>query len=200
MRVPLVISGPGIEAKTEFEHAAAHVIDITPTILALARVDQVPERFGGRKIEPITGKDLTPLLEGRVEQVYQPKDYTAYEVAGNAALFTDKYKIVLNRKPLGDNEWYLFDIVNDPGETTDLKAQYPRQFQHMLNLYQRYSEETGVQPVPDHYTQQGEIGRKVEEKLFANNLLIWLLVLLTLGLFALYARQRKKGMGPGSLK
>ena len=193
LRVPLVISGPGIEAKTEFEQAAAHVIDITPTILALAGVDQVPERFGGRKIEPITGKDLTPLLEGSVGQVYQPKDYAAYEVAGNAALFSGRYKIVLNREPLGDNEWYLFDIVNDPGETKDLKAQFPRQFQQLLNLYQRYSEETGVQPVPDHYTQEGELTRKVREKLFANNLLIWLLIFLTLGLFVLVARQHKKG-------
>jgi arylsulfatase A-like enzyme len=193
LRVPLVVSGPGIKARTGFENAAAHVTDITPTILALAGVDQVQERFGGRKIEPITGKDLTPLLEGSAEQVYQSNDYAAYEVAGNAALFTDKYKIVLNRQPLGDSEWHLFDIINDPGETKDLKAHYPKLFQHMLNLYLRYSEEKGVQPVPDHYTQEAEATRKILENQFADNLLIWLLIILTLGLFVLFARQRKGG-------
>ncbi|MBU2643179.1 arylsulfatase [bacterium] len=193
LRVPLIISGSGIEARTGFENAAVHVADITPTILALAGADQVLERFGGRKIEPMTGKDLTPLLEGSVERVYQPNDYTAYEVAGNIALFNDRYKIVLNRKPLGDNEWYLFDIVNDPGEAKDLKAQNPRQFQHMLNLYQHYAKEKGVQPVPDHYIQDAEIEHKVLRNMFSDLLLTWLFVLLTLGLFALYARQCKKG-------
>jgi arylsulfatase A-like enzyme len=193
IRVPLVVSGPGIKARTGFENAATYVIDITPTILALAGVDQVPERFGGRKIEPITGKDLTPLLEGSVARVYQPADYAAYEVAGNAALFSDRYKIVLNRKPLGDSEWYLFDIINDPGETKDLKAQYPKLFQHLLNLYQRYSEENGVQPVPDHYTQEAEITHKVTRIMIGDGLLTGLLVFLTLGLFVLFARQRKRG-------
>jgi len=192
LRVPLVISGPGVKARSGFVNAVTHVTDITPTILALTGADRVPERFGGRKIEPITGKDLSPLLRGSVEHVYQPDEYAAYEVAGNAALFSGRYKIVLNRKPLGDNEWYLFDIVNDPGETRDLKAHYPRQFQHMLNLYQRYSEETGVQPVPDHYTQQAEIEHKVTRIVIGDFLLIWLLILFTMGLFVFYARQRKK--------
>jgi arylsulfatase A-like enzyme len=193
LRVPLVISGPGIKARAGFENAVIHVTDITPTILTLAGVDPVQERIGGRKIEPITGKDLTPLLEGNVERIYQPDDYAAYEIAGNAALFSDRYKIVFNRKPLGDGEWYLFDIVSDPGETRDLKAEYPRKFQHMLNLYQRYLKEKGVQPIPDYYTQEAEATRKITRIVLGDMLLTWLFVFLTLGLFVLYARQRKNG-------
>jgi len=192
LRVPLIISGPGIKTRTEFENAVTHVTDITPTILALAGVDPVRERFGGRKIEPITGKDLTPLLEGNADIIYQPNDYVAFEVAGNAALFTGQYKIVLNRKTFGDGEWHLFDIVNDPGETKDLKAHLPKQFQHMLNLNQRYAEKNRVQPVPDYYIQEVEVTRKILAIMFADNMLIWLLIVLTLGLFALYARRRKR--------
>jgi arylsulfatase A-like enzyme len=192
LRVPLIVSGPGIEPRSEFLDAAAHVIDVTPTILSMAGVEAPEGRFGGRSIEAIDGKDLSPILDGSVEEVYQAEDYVGYEVGGNTALFNDRFKIVLNRAPLGDNEWYLFDIVNDPGETKDLKAENPKQFQHMLNLYQRYAEENGVQPVPDSYSQEAEINRKSARMLFGDGLSIWLSTLLTLGLFGWYARQRGK--------
>ena len=192
LRVPLIISGPGIESRTGFMNAAAHVTDITPTILALASVEQPQERFGGRRIEPMTGKNLTSILEGEAEQVYHSDDYVGYEVAGNTALFNDRYKVVLNRGPLGDSEWHLFDMVNDPGETMDLKAQNPSQFQHMLNLYQRYTEENGVQPVPEYYTQGGEIGQKVVRKRMGDQLVTLILTVLTTGIFAVFGWQRKK--------
>ncbi len=192
VRVPLIISGPGIKSRSGFQNAFAHVTDLTPTILAMANVEPPQERFGGRQIEPITGKNLTPILDGTAEKVYHPDDYIGLEVAGNTALFNDNYKIVLNRGPLGDNEWHLFDITNDPGETMDLKAQNPSQFQHMLNLYQRYAEENSVQPVPEFYTPSNEVGQKLIRKQIGDQLVIWILTLLTLGIFTLFGLQRKK--------
>ena len=191
MRVPLIIAGPGIESRSGFLNAAVYVTDITPTILAMANVEPPQERFGGRQIEPMTGKDMTPILNGTAEQIHHSNDYVGYELAGNTALFNDRYKIVLNRGPLGDEEWHLFDIVNDPGETIDLKAQNPDQFQHMLNLYQRYMAENGVQPVPDHYTSSGEIGQKLMRKGMGDQLATWILTVLTVGIFAVFGWQKK---------
>ena len=90
----------------------------------------------------------------------------------------------------------LLNFPSDDDDSTDddeLPVVGDMQFQQLLNLYQRYAKEKGVQPVPDHYTQEAEIIRKVREKLFASNLLIGLLVLLTLGLFVLVAQLRKRG-------
>jgi arylsulfatase A-like enzyme len=194
MRVPLIISGPGVESQGGFVDAAAHVLDITPTILSLAGVDATGDRFGGRRVHAITGKDLTPILSGAADEVYEPSDYVGYEVGGNAALFSDGYKIVLNRAPLGDGEWYLYDIINDPGETTDLKASNPARLQHMLNIYQRYAEENGVQPVPAHYTQQAEINHQNLLGGIGDSLVTMLLTLITLGAFGLFALQRHRLM------
>lgn len=191
MRVPLIISGPGIESRSGFLNAAVYGTDITPTILAMANVEPPQERFGGRQIEPMTGKDMTPILNGTAEQIHHSNDYVGYELAGNTALFNDRYKIVLNRGPLGDEEWHLFDIVNDPGETIDLKAQNPDQFQHMLNLYQRYMAGNGVQPVPDHYTSSGEIGQKKMRKQMGDQLATLILTVLTVGIFAVFGWQQK---------
>ncbi len=195
MRVPLIVSGPGIEARNAFLDARAHAIDITPTILSLAGVEYEGERFGGRRVEAITGKDLSPVLTGAVEEVYQDSDYVGYEVAGNAALFNGDYKIVLNRGPLGDGRWYMFDVINDPGETSDLSAANPAQFQRMLNLYQRYVRDNGVQPVPEHYTQEAEINHQNLLGGAGDSLLIGLLTVITLGLFGLFALQRKRLSG-----
>ena len=192
VRVPLIMSGPGIESQSGFQNAAVHVTDIAPTILAMANVEPPQERFGGRQIEPMTGKNMTPILNGTAEQIYQPDDYVGYELAGNTALFSDRYKIVLNRGPLGDNEWHLFDIVNDPGETIDLKAQNPAQFQHMLNLYQRYTAENGVQSVPDNYTSTSEIAQKSIRNQMGDQLVTWILTVLTVGIFAVFGWQQKK--------
>lgn len=191
LRVPLIISGPGVEQQDGYQNAFTHVTDITPTILSMAGIEQPQGRFGGREIEPITGKDLTPILDGSIDEIYQDDDYIGYEVAGNIALFNDGYKLILNRGPFGDSEYYLFDIVNDPGETIDLKVQNPVQFQHMLNLYQQYADEKGVLHVPDHYSQNNELEQKVMRMMFGDILAILTFVGLTTGGFALFAWQRK---------
>jgi len=191
LRVPLIISGPGIESQSSFQNVAVHVTDIAPTILAMANVEPPQERFGGRQIEPMTGKNMIPLLDGTAEQIYQSNDYVGYELAGSIALFNDGYKIVLNREQLGDDTWHLFDIVNDPGETIDLKAQNPSQFQHMLNLYQRYTEENGVQPVPAHHTSNSDVVQKVQRKLIGDQLVTLILTISTVGIFAVFGWQQK---------
>ncbi|MBU0937219.1 MAG: arylsulfatase [Spirochaetes bacterium] len=191
-RVPLIISGPGIQAQKGFIKASTHVIDLTPTILSLAGIEEQTGRFGGREVEPITGRDLTPLLRGDAEEVYGANDYVGYEVAGNASLFSGRYKIVMNRQPLGDSTWRMYDIVADPGETRDLSAEYPVQFQRMLNLYIRYTRENGVQPVPENYMQETEINNQNLHELFRDRILVGLLTALALGFFALLAVQRKK--------
>jgi arylsulfatase/uncharacterized sulfatase len=88
----------------------------------------------------------------------------------------------------------MFDIVNDPGETKDLKAENPVQFQHLLNLYQRYAEENGVLPVPDHYSQDMEIGLKMIQKQAGDEIVIYSLVGITMVVFALFGWQRKQLM------
>ncbi len=192
LRVPFIVSGPGVAARDVFTVASAHAIDVTPTILALAGVDSGGDRFGGRPVEPITGRDLGPILRGTAEQVYGPEDYVGYEIAGNAALFNQQYKIVLNRGPLGDSQWAMFDIINDPGETQDLSAENPAQFQRMLNSYQRYARENGVLPVPQNYTQHGEINLQNIRGALGESFLAVLLTLIAVGGITLLAVQRKR--------
>jgi arylsulfatase/uncharacterized sulfatase len=191
MRVPLIIAGKSIPSRPQPTNAFAYVTDITPTILDLAGVSPPSGRYGGRPVEPMIGRSLLPLVRGEVERVYSPTDIIGYELGGNAALFQGDYKIVLNIPPAGDNEWHLYNIVTDPGETEDLRALMPERFQAMLGHYQDYTVANGVLPLPAHYNAmlQG-LYNGVQER-FGLQIALALLALVTLLPFYFAYRTRR---------
>ncbi len=141
-RVPLIITGPGIEQGLR-TGALSVMSDITPTILDLANAP-----FDR---DVLTGRSLTPLLLGVEERVYGDLDAIGLELNGNAALFRGRYKIVRNNPPGSDGEWRLFNIEEDPGETLDLSFASPQLFQDMLSDYSLYERRVGVLSWPEGY-------------------------------------------------
>ncbi|MFT4615277.1 MAG: hypothetical protein ACI9NT_002429, partial [Bacteroidia bacterium] len=144
----------------------------------------------GRPVQAITGRDLTPLLSGAAERVYGPDDAVGYELTDHGVLFQGDFKLVVNQLPVGDGQWRLFNIADDPGETVDLSASKALRFQRMLARYEQYRRDNNVVPVPPGYTQI--------KQLFSNILLqyrdltiVFLLTLLLLLPF--YVAYRMKG-------
>ena len=68
-------------------------------------------------------------------------------------LFQGDYKLVINQPPVGDGQWHLYNIVDDPGETKDLATDQPLRFEQMLARYERYRLENKVIAVPQGYNQ-----------------------------------------------
>jgi arylsulfatase/uncharacterized sulfatase len=168
--------------------AFSYVTDIAPTILELSGVHAPGRRYGGRPVEPMIGRSLVPLIDGRAERVYLGEESVGYELAGNAALFQGDYKIVLNRGPVGDDQWHLFDIVRDPGETDDLALREPQRLQRMLALYQAYVDENGVLAVPEDYRQQRQVAINGLRDRYGREILLFLLSLAVLLPFYLFSR------------
>lgn len=191
MRVPLIIAGEPLSVSQPVSNAFAYVTDITPTILDLSQVNQPAERFGGRRVEPIIGRSLVPLVRGEVSRVYTKTENIGYELGGNAALFQGDYKIVLNRGPLGDNAWHLFDIVADPGEAIDLAGSMPEKLQQMILAYESYASSNGVLEVPKGYRQQAQVGLNGLRDRLGPQILIILLSILVL-VFVLVFRTAKR--------
>jgi arylsulfatase/uncharacterized sulfatase len=191
MRVPLIIAGESLPRKQHLNHAFAWATDITPTILAFAGVEQPGARYGGRPIEPMIGRDLTPLLSGVAERVYGEEDAVGYELTGHAALFQGDYKLVVNQPPVGDGRWRLYDIVNDPGETADLSDRMSLRFQRMLSRYERYRRDNGVLPLPPGYTQMKQLVANTLHKRYREPLIIALLTVLVLLPFYVACRMKR---------
>ena len=188
LRVPLIIAGKSVLNKGELNHALSHVTDITPTILSLAGVKAPDGRFGGRPIEAMIGRDLMPIIRGDVERVYAEDETIGYEVGGNAALFRGDYKIVMNRGPVGDGQWHLYNIVSDPGETEDLADAMPERMQVMSRAYEQYVLENGVLPVPVDYKRVYQVGINGLREVYGRQMLVLLVSMLILVIFLVVAR------------
>ncbi|MDA7773242.1 arylsulfatase [Pseudomonadales bacterium] len=188
MRVPLIIAGESISPEQSKTNAFSFVTDLTPTILELCQVNQPGERYGGRLVEPIIGRSLVSILDNKTEQVYSAYDTVGYELAGNAALFQGDYKLVLNRGPLGDDNWHLFNIVVDPGETSDLAISMPDKRQSMISAYERYARVNQVLPVPEGYQQLIQVAENGLRDRFGTRILIMLATMSVLVLMLLFAR------------
>ena len=153
MRVPLIISGPMVQAKDEITHAFAWATDIAATILSAAGVSHPNERFAGRPILPMTGKNLLPLIADPEARIYEEDEFVGYELAGNRALFKGDFKLHQSQPPLGDGQWRLYNIATDPGETSDLAKLEPERFRTMLADYERFTEQNNVLPLPEGYSR-----------------------------------------------
>ena len=139
------MSGPGIPT-SGILHPFSFVTDLVPTILDLSGSSALP---GG---PAFTGRSLTEVLQGRSQTVYGPDDPVSLEASGQSAVFKGDYKLVRNLDLYGDGIWRLHNIVLDPGETRDLTAEQPARAVSMLQDYETYVEEYGVQPMPPGYS------------------------------------------------
>ena len=192
LRVPLIISGGPVSDPPAQTAAFAWATDIAATILGFARVDTPNGRYAGKPVLPITGKDLSPILRGEVDGVYEETDTVGYELTGHSALFRGNYKLVRNLQPLGDGEWRLYNIVIDPGEVEDLKAEMPDRLKTMLADYALFEEENGVEPIPPGYSRTRQLVINMLREQNGAAILIALLTMVLLIPFVVYVRTRPK--------
>lgn len=159
LRVPLVMSGPGISKRDEKTDEFVFVTDLAPTILKLAGIENHDGDWQGNSVEPIVGKDFSRFLSNDAMKIHDDSTAIGYELGGNRALFKGDYKVVFNRSAVNDQTWHLFNIKTDPGETRDLAKDEPERFAEMLNDYEDFSRENNVLPMPEGYDQRIEIFR-----------------------------------------
>jgi len=135
LRVPLIVSGPGIKAKGILD-APVHVADLVPTMLDAAKVPYNANSFYGRS--------ALPMLSGKATSSRTESEGFGFEVSGNAAYYRGKWKITRLAPPLGDRKWRLYDLSTDPGETNDVSAANQKLFESMIDDYKSYSKTVGV--------------------------------------------------------
>jgi arylsulfatase len=123
--------------------AVVHVTDLVPTFLELAGAKHPSET--DQKLAPLRGKSLTPLLTGKTESVRTEEDWIGGELFGNRMIRQGDWKVCnLLKTAGGTGEWQLFNLKNDPGETTDLSQQEPAKTKAMIALWDKYAEQNGV--------------------------------------------------------
>ena len=134
---PFIVYAPGKIQPNTLQHTPAHVIDIQPTLLALAGV-KYPAEYKGSKLIPQEGLSLKDAFEGKP---YAGHDAIYWEHQGNRAVRKGDWKIV---SFYPENKWELYNLKDDRTELRNLAASNPDKLRELIALYEAWATRAGV--------------------------------------------------------
>lgn len=147
IHAPLIVSAPALGLKAGRSNALSAALDLGPTFVDLAGGTNTTS-IRGRAVSPMTGRSLAPLLRGETKAVRGPDETLAFAHGGQRAVFRDHWKALWIGPPNGPGGWQLFDLAQDPGETTDLAAANPDVMAELAAAWERHAAEVGVAAPP----------------------------------------------------
>ena len=150
MRVPLIVSGPGIAAGT-ISDARVVSLDFFPTFSELAgAADTAPDDLEGGSLAPLLlGGGDGEVRRSREELVFhfaQPSGQP--ESRPSSSIYLEDYKL-LKFYDTGNLE--LYDIAGDPREQQDLAGQMPERLEELHRRLTSYLDAVGA-TIPDPST------------------------------------------------
>jgi arylsulfatase len=150
IRAPLMIKLPGQKNEPgKWNRNFVHVTDIMPTLLEVTGTNY-PTDYQGNKLHELIGSSLIPTLNNSSVDIHADKGM-GYELFEMKAYIKGKWKILRLPVPMASGEWELYDIDKDPGETTDLSAQFPDIKQQLIESWNEYAKQNEVYDHNGHY-------------------------------------------------
>jgi len=138
IRVPAVVVYPGGRNHGSKNESPISVMDILPTALELAGVHYAGDSYNKRKVHPVKGRSLLPILTGRTERVRSDDDTLGIELWGKRAIIKGDWKLIRMPEPEGLNEWELFKLSVDPAEQNNLASSEPIKLAEMIRAWEQY--------------------------------------------------------------
>jgi len=136
IRVPAIIAAPSISAPGRVSTETVSITDLVPTMMELAGIDFEATEFSGRSITSIMRNDGDPVRTSG--------DHLGIEIWGRRAIKVGNWKAVRMPKPLGDDQWMLFDLDADPGEQHNLASDKPEMLAQLERAWEKYSTDNNV--------------------------------------------------------
>lgn len=153
----LVVSWPkGIAARGEIRDQFHHCIDIVPTLLEVAGVQQ-PSSVNGVSQKPIEGVSMAYSFADAKAPGTRTKQY--FELLSNRAIYNDGWVACTTpitapwdpSSPVADEitgyKWELYDTNNDFSEANDLAAKMPDKLKEMQLLFYAEAAKYNVLPI-----------------------------------------------------
>lgn len=133
---PLIAHWPqGIKAEPgSITNQPGHLIDFMATFVEVADADY-PTQIGNRVIDPLQGKSLLPILQGKQRQAHEN---LYFHFGTDRALRQGPWKLVSAK--LG--RWELYNLDEDRTELNDLAAKYPERVEAMSKQWFKIAENT----------------------------------------------------------
>lgn len=145
VRVPAFIRPLNPGESGRISNSLLTVMDILPTILDLASIDEATTNATGNPVLPIRGKSFASLLMDQFRTIHQDEPI-ALDLGGHSLLMENNWKIVRHSNT---NHWSLFNTATDPSETTDLSATQSEKLTDLVSKYEQHAEVTAILRLPD---------------------------------------------------
>lgn len=130
-RVPLIIVAPGAKANGRATQSLAELVDLYPTLADLCGVT-APDYLAGKSLRPILDDVTASVKDAAFSQIRtRGGNVEGYTVR------TDRWRYL--EWNAGHDGAQLFDLVNDPGETTNL-AKDPKLAATVTQLHSRLAD------------------------------------------------------------
>ena len=140
---PAIIHYPKGNLQGGTRHEFASIMDLLPTFLELAETTESATKLATETTLSITGKSLMSYLRGEADSVHQDQVY-GFSIFRRQGLQYNNWKVVKTPAPYGNEEWQLFDLENDLGETNDLAQSQPDVLLDMVGKWDKFAKDTGI--------------------------------------------------------
>ncbi len=148
IRSPLIVSGPGVVARSLASRELLHVTDLVPTLLDAAGASY-PTEHAGVAVEPMAGRSLRSILAGSERPLRSDQEWIAFELQGDRAIRRGIWKAVWMKAPLGIGQWRLYRLDRDPSELFDRSSSRKTTLDQLVRLWEGFAEAKQVYIEPD---------------------------------------------------
>jgi arylsulfatase len=139
---PLIAHWPdGIAARGELRRRPGHVIDVAPTILALAG-GQWPTDRAGQPVPPPPGRRFDPAFAGDDRG---PHEFLWWLHEGHRAVRVGDWKLVADKSAA----WELYDLSQDRAESQNLAGQMPEKVRELEQVWTKQLDAAREQATKD---------------------------------------------------
>src|SRR5271157_2311477 len=140
--------------RTQFHH----IIDVVPTILEAAGVQQ-PDMVNGIKQKPIEGISMAYTFDSANTNAPSRRDTQYFEMVGNRAIYHDGWIAATHPPsppwlmgtgkfpPVNEYRWELYNIREDFSENNDLAGSNPDKLKQMQSLFDQEAQKYQVYPL-----------------------------------------------------
>ena len=90
------------------------------------------------------GESMVPFLAGKSSTVHSESYVTTLFHEGRALLRQGPWKLSTLEAPFEESGFALFNVLEDPGETTDLRLELPEKYDELLALWRQERRRMGI--------------------------------------------------------
>ena len=140
IRVPAFIRAPDSSGAGSISNSLLTVMDVMPTIMQLAGIEEQSTNAAGDTVLPIRGKSFAALMQDQDYEVHAG-EYIPLDDGTQSIVMHEDWKIV--RDAFAD-EWQLFSISQNPTETEDVAAQHPELVAELAAEFEAHAATAGI--------------------------------------------------------